>query len=156
MYSYNQVSDYFIALSNITNDLITNLRLQKLMYYAQAWYYTINGEKLFDEKFEAWVHGPVIRRLYGEYKSFSFNPIIREDLTEKEYEEIRNSFDPKDLEFFDEIVNKYFGLSAYELERLTHAEKPWQIARGNLEPFEPCTETIREEWMKDYYSQYLN
>ena len=69
------IADYFVRLANETGDYISNLKLQKLVYYAQAWYLAISDEALFEEDFEAWVHGPVIPELYQEYKSFGWRPI---------------------------------------------------------------------------------
>lgn len=62
------VADYFIWLANDSGSFISNLKLQKLVYYAQAWYLAIYGQSLFDEDFEAWVHGPIIPSLYQKYK----------------------------------------------------------------------------------------
>lgn len=78
MYTYNDIADYFIAVSNSTHDLITNLRLQKLVYYAQAWHLAIYQEPLFSEDFQAWVHGPVIPQLYTQYKEYKWNPITKD------------------------------------------------------------------------------
>ena len=53
-----------------------NLKLQKLVYYAQAWHLALRDVPLFEEDFEAWVHGPVIPALYQEYKKFGWRPIL--------------------------------------------------------------------------------
>ena len=154
-YSYNEISDFFISLSNDTQNLITNLKLQKIMYYAQAWHLTITGERLFDGEFEAWVHGPVLTTLYNDYKGFGWHPIEREDLEEGSFNKLRNNIDLKTLEILDEVIDEYFGLSAYELERLTHSEDPWVKARKGKLPDEPSQDIIKDEWMKDYYTKYL-
>ncbi len=156
MYSYNQIADYFISLSNESQNLITNLKLQKLMYYAQAWHLAITGNRLFDGKFEAWVHGPVLVKLYDDYKSFRWNPIERLDLGEGSFEKIKHSINNTETsEILEDIVEEYFGLSAYELERLTHLEDPWLKARSGIPNDEPSNAEIFDKWMIDYYKQYL-
>ena len=75
-----RIEDYFIALSNSVQSLITNMKLQKLMYYAQAWHLAVIGDELFSDDFQAWIHGPVIPALYDKYKAYQWNPIIRNDI----------------------------------------------------------------------------
>jgi uncharacterized phage-associated protein len=152
--SYDLIADYFIAFSNDTGNLITNLKLQKLMYYAQAWHITIFNEPLFDKDFEAWVHGPVLADLYHEYKSFKWHPIEREDLEDK-FKIIESQLDKELKEFMEELCDEYFGLTAYELERLTHSEAPWKNARSGLTPDQSSSEEISRDDMKDFYSNYL-
>ena len=60
-----QVADYFLSLvDEDAGDSMTNLRLQKLLFYAQAWHLALTNRPLFEEDFEAWVHGPVIPSFY--------------------------------------------------------------------------------------------
>ena len=75
---YEKIADYFIGLSNETGSLITNLKLQKLVYYAQAWSLALNNEELFADDFQAWVHGPVLVSLYDRYRTNKRNPIDKE------------------------------------------------------------------------------
>lgn len=155
-YSYSKISDMFIAMSNETQSLITNLKLQKLMYYAQAWHLAITGNRLFDETFEAWVHGPVLTKLYNDYKVFRWNPIQRDDLAEGSYENIREEIqDGNVLEILDDVIEEYFGLSGYELERLTHLEDPWLYARNGIPNDEPSNAEIKDDWMIEYYKKFL-
>jgi len=137
------VADYFIRLANKTGSFLSNLKLQKLVYYAQAWHLALHDTPLFQEDFEAWVHGPVIPELYQEYKKFGWQPILK-DADPKL---------PKNVEdFLDEVAKEYFACDAYELEQMTHAEDPWNLARGeDMLPDEPCNNVIKQEWMKEYY-----
>jgi len=71
-----EVAKYIIVLSQHDCDPIGNLKLQKLMYYAQGWHMAENnGKELFEDDFEAWVYGPAIPRLYGVYKKWGYFPI---------------------------------------------------------------------------------
>jgi len=57
------IADYFIYKGKEENKPITNKKLQKLLYYSQAWYLVFNKKPLFKDKIEAWVHGPAIRTI---------------------------------------------------------------------------------------------
>jgi uncharacterized phage-associated protein len=137
------VATFFIHLANVTGSYISNLKLQKLVYYAQAWYLAIYDTPLFEEEFEAWVHGPVIPVLYREYKDFGWKP-IQQDVEEPKL--------PENIQdFLDEVAEVYFGCDAYELERMTHQETPWIQARGFLPMDTPCNQIISQESMREYY-----
>ena len=143
LFSCFNIADYFIWLANETGSFISNLKLQKLVYYAQAWHLALHGTPLFQEDFQAWVHGPVIPELYQKYKDFGWQPILKEANPEL----------PEDIrKFLDEVAQEYFACDAYELERMTHVEAPWTQARGNLSPDAPSDAVIKKEWMKEYYS----
>lgn len=137
-----KVADYFIKFANQTDFPLSNLKLQKLVYYAQAWHLALHDTPLFPEDFQAWVHGPVIPQLYQEYKKFGWQPIMKDAHPELP-ENVQN--------FLDEVAEEYFACDAYELEQMTHAEGPWNLARGDMLPDEPCTNVIKQEWMKEYY-----
>lgn len=142
MLSCFDIADYFISIANETGSFISNLKLQKLVYYAQAWHIALHDSPLFEEDFEAWVHGPGIPSLYKEYKSFGWQPILK-DAAPKLSDDV--------YQFLDEVAEEYFACDAYELEQMTHAEDPWNRARGNLSPDEPSNEVIKKEWMKEFY-----
>lgn len=155
-HSYSEVADYFISLSNETGNLISNLKLQKLCYYAQAWHLALYGEEFFDAEFEAWVHGPVIRDLYNDYKTFSWKPIIREDLGQGYIDKFHEKIGSNSVSFLEDVVGEYFGMTAYELEQQTHREDPWLITRGGLPDDAPCDSVIENGLMIEYYKQYVN
>ncbi|MBD2543187.1 Panacea domain-containing protein [Planktothricoides raciborskii] len=146
MWSCDDVADYFIKLANDTGSFVSNLQLQKLVYYAQAWHLAIHGEQLFPEDFEAWVHGPVIPELYEQYQAFSWKPI------QKEVTKLNLS--QSVISFLDEIADVYFCCNSYELERMTQQESPWNIARGNLPIDAPSNSVIQKQWMKEYYANH--
>lgn len=142
MISCYDIADYFIWLANDTGSFISNLKLQKLVYYAQAWHLAIQHQPLFQEDFEAWIHGPVIPELYQKYKSFGWKPIV---------EEVKPQLPSKIVQFLEEVAVEYFCCDAYELEQMTHIEKPWNLARGDLPLDAPSQEIIKKEWIEEYY-----
>jgi len=143
------IAEYFIYLANRDNKAITNKKLQKLVYYAQAWSLVLNDKKLFNEPIEAWVHGPAVRSLYVQYKECGFSPI------QKSIDLNSIKVSKKTREFLDEIWRVYGKLDAGYLEMLTHSEEPWQMAREGLQMSEKSGNEISLKTMKSYYSEKL-
>jgi uncharacterized phage-associated protein len=140
-----QVADYFIALSREVGDPITNLKLQKLLFYAQGWYLALNDRALFDERIEAWPHGPVVPPIYGDFKKWGWSPIGDEIDPPQLSKEVKSHL--------DEVMKVFGGFTAYTLEQMTHSERPWIDARGNLPADEPSTAIITQEAMKAHFKQ---
>ncbi len=136
------VANYFLISAHEAGDCLTNLKLQKLVYYAQAWYLALKDEPLFDGEFEAWIHGPVNTHLYNRFRHYRWNPI-------DENPERRIEADVAD--YLDEIIDVFGGETAYNLERMTHSEEPWIEARGGIPNNTPSSSIISQETMKSYY-----
>lgn len=132
---------------------MTHKKLQKLVYFAYAWYialYNDNkddlGNKLcIDTEFQAWVHGPVCKKLYDKYSNnYGF--------VEKYTGEL-NSAIAGEIKTFLEKIYKIFGkYTGDDLESMTHREAPWKNARKDLEPYMPSNTVISEEDMFVYYN----
>lgn len=138
-----QVANYLLAFSQESGDCFTNLKLQKLLYYAQAWYLALYGEPLFDDEIQAWVHGPVVRSVYNEFKKFVAQPIS--------IKVSKPNLPVKVQKHLQEILKVFGGYSSYQLELMTHREAPWLNARKGLSMDEPCENLISLEDMKKFY-----
>lgn len=152
----NDACDYIILKMTEGSDTLNNIKLQKLLYYVQAWHLAFEKVSLFDEgeNFQAWVHGPVSRIIYSR---FSENKSLYSDIT---YEDIRDDFDmsklDKDnLEHIDIILESYAKFTGTELENMTHKEEPWIQAREGYRPSERCEVEIDNKIMQDYYGNRL-
>jgi uncharacterized phage-associated protein len=151
--SYNNIANFFIAFANETEDkTVTNLKLQKLVYYAQAWYLANFDKPLFNEDFQAWIHGPVIPKLYREYK-LNGSQAIEKQIKIKD---IRDEFSDEIFNFLKEVAKIYMPYSAYQLETMTHQENPWIEVRGDAEDDEKCNKIINKELIKKFYKSRLN
>jgi uncharacterized phage-associated protein len=139
------IANFFLKKAIKTGSFLSNLKLQKLVYYSQAWHLGLNKTPIFDEDFEAWVHGPVLPSLYRQFKNFEWRPICLEEEPECRLESGL-------IDFLEEVAEEYFSCEAYDLERMTHAERPWQLARQGLAPEDRSNNIIQKEWMMDYYS----
>lgn len=101
-------------------DRITNLKLQKLCYYAQGLALVKLQRPLFSEDIEHWQHGPVVPTLWREYWRFGRNPI---PIPDKALGAVSVDDDVKGL--LDQVLNDYGFMSAWELRNKTHNEPPW-------------------------------
>lgn len=137
------VANYFINKSDEEN-LMTPLKLQKICYYAQAWSLVWEGEELFHEDFQAWVHGPANYDLFKKYQGQRY---IDNTSVECNYE-IFNEEQIETLEIVWEAYGKYSG---DYLEQLTHQEDPWIKTRGNLSVGDKCDRIIKKDIIKKYY-----
>lgn len=143
------IANYFIWKSSKEHKPITNKKLQKLLYYAQAWHLALKDKPLFREDIEAWVHGPTVRDVYFTYKDSGFGPIDK-----KIEESIQNKLNNEER-FLNEIWRVYGKFDADYLEVLTHNEEPWQKAREGLEGHIASDNVISHDLMKYYYLRRL-
>jgi uncharacterized phage-associated protein len=137
------VADFLLCESRERGDLLTNLKLQKLIYYSQAWYLATKDRSLFEEDFEAWVHGPVLRSQYFRFRDFTWKPIT----TEIEMPMVTAPI----VGHLNEVVDVFGSETAVALELMTHREKPWIDARGAISMDTPSNAIITKASMKEYY-----
>jgi len=137
------VAAYFLSLADPdAGDLISNLKLQKLVYYAQGFYLALNDKPLFNEKMQAWAHGPVVPDLYHHYKKFGNDAItIRPKIDTR-------IFDKKVRTFLNDVYNVYGQFSAWKLRNMTHEEAPWIDAA-------PTSSLITHRALKSYFKTQL-
>ena len=115
---------YLISLFNKDEKPITQLQVQKIMYFFEAYYMAINSDiqQLYPCHFNAWAFGPVAIPLYKEFKEFGENPIT---LT-REKEELGKNILADKRRRLDYIYEIFGGLSAMKLVELTHrTDSPW-------------------------------
>ena len=125
------------------------MKLQKLCYLAEAYYWAIYDNPLTGEPFEAWAHGPVSQTIWKHYKKYKWNPIIENEKFDV------SSFKDDVVKYLKEIVDVFFGFNAYQLERIVHADTAWQKARGTLAPEEGCNTIIDTKDMAKYYKKFI-
>ena len=142
MLSCHDVADYFLSLADENaGDLISNLKLQKLVYYAQGFYLAFYGKPLFPEKIHSWEHGPVVKSLYHSYKQYGSSAIPPPNDIDFD------KFDPETREFLDEVYEEFGQFSAWKLRNMTHEEPPWQISKGGV---------IAHRSMKEYFKSFVS
>jgi uncharacterized phage-associated protein len=144
IYPAQMIANYLIWRANSDEELgenISNLKLQKLLYYAQGFHLAINGAPLFAEPIEAWMHGPVVRSIYFEYKDYGASALP----TPEDFD--REAIDSEALDVIEEAYSVYGQYSAWGLRNLTHEEAPWKDA--------PLNGEISQESMRRYFAEHL-
>ena len=126
---------------------ITAMKLQKLVYYSQAWSLVWDEEPLFSETIEAWKNGPVCAALYQEHKGL-YN-VKERQITSGVIDNLTSD----QIETIDIVLKNYGSKSSQWLSDKTHMEEPWKLARkGVAEDGEWSNETILLSDMAEYYS----
>lgn len=126
---------------------VTNLALQKLLYYADAINILKYGQTMFEQECEAWVHGPVYPAIYRKYKEFGKEEIRDCHLNESYLDKLSN----EEKEVLDYVLNNLAIYNGTILEIATHKEKPWQEQRIGYADNEPGTDIIEKDRIKAYF-----
>lgn len=141
MYDARTIADYVIAYYERTDWVISNLKLQKVLYFLQAQYLVSYNKRLFDDEIEAWGIGPVVPSVYQEYKIFGsasipgFNKqmprIVKEDAI-----------------LIDEMLERLRNMSSTYLTQITIRQTPWIRNYSSY-----CTRIIPVVEIRDYFKE---
>lgn len=135
------VADYILE----KNGTMSAMKLQKLVYYAQAWHLVWEDKVLFAEEIQAWANGPVLSCLYSLHQgTFSLDPGFFKGST------AHISEASKDV--IERVLKFYGDKDAQWLSDLTHMEAPWKLARMGLSDGERGSSIISNASMSEYYS----
>lgn len=158
----------YVGLSVLSKgENISPLKLQKLLYYIQAWYMVLTTNEnntLFVESPEAWVNGPVYPNVFYAYKSKVGNMCEHlhacdfgcedDDILDTISNLARTlPLSKEQIELIDSVITLYGTKSQNQLIFMTHSEKPWSEARGNLLPYEKSNNKISLHTMYTYYKE---
>ena len=135
-------ANYLVYLMSDVCDDLTNMKINKLLYYAQGHCLKETGAPLFDEEIEAWQHGPIIRSVYKKYSDYEDSPIRYWDDDDLQYVTV------KEKALLMDIALNYGRYTASALRNMTHARKsPWDMV---YDPDERGT-VIPNTIIKDYF-----
>jgi len=122
---------------------VSTWKLQKLVYYTQAWHLVWAEKPLFHDRIEAWANGPVVPALYHQHRGqFSVSKWGKGDAEKLKQRETKT---------IDRVLEAYGNLTGQQLVRLTHNEGPWLEARQGLTPTERSSAQISLESMSAFY-----
>lgn len=142
MTTASDVARYILSLTDEdSGELISHLKLQKLLYYAQGFHLAIFDKPLFEERIVAWQHGPVVPKVWDVYRDYGSNPIPKPD----DFDRSAISSDARGV--IDEIYTVFGQYSAWKLRNMTHEEAPWANVAMN--------EEIAKASMMEYFKGQL-
>ncbi|MEJ0104036.1 MAG: type II toxin-antitoxin system antitoxin SocA domain-containing protein [Bacteroidota bacterium] len=146
LYNVNDIANKIILQTDIEKgDIISNLKLQKLLYYMQGYHLAFFGERLFEDKLEAWMYGPVVPGVYHRFKDNGSFGISLDTATYKEIE-----LTPEEEDMFAQVMREYGKFSAIRLMEMTHDETPWK------EAFESKERVINVDTMKTFFTKLID
>ncbi|MFL0194164.1 Panacea domain-containing protein [Clostridium sp. WILCCON 0269] len=129
MYDAMDIAEYVLNYcENELNKPITNLQLQKFLYYIQGYHLAEYKEPIFDNDIEAWAYGPVVPDVY-----YCYNANVSKKITGIE---LGAYIEPKDKDLINKVVNKLIDIPVWDLVDKTHKEEPWKInyiSHSNIE-----------------------
>jgi len=120
-------------------DYISNLRLQKLLHYAQGCFLAVMGSPLFSDDIVAWKHGPVVESVYNQYCSNGSYGIVFED----EFDPL--PFSEEENRLLIQVYDLFGQYSAWKLRDMTRKEAPWLST--------PPNEVIKISLIEDYFNR---
>lgn len=126
---------------------MTTMKLQKLVYYSQAWHLTWTGKSLFNDEIQAWANGPVTRSLFEHHKGMY--SISASQLTAGQVDHLG----PEQQSVVDIVLETYGPMTGTQLSMLTHAEVPWLNARGHLSAGDKSAAAITMDSMRIFYKE---
>ncbi|QNE38590.1 DUF4065 domain-containing protein [Hymenobacter sp. NBH84] len=150
--------DFVIEYAKENGFDLTNMKLQKILYYLQAWSLAISDDDLFDDVPQAWMHGPVYTDVYHKYSHLKAAPIVapvsRPSVARLPISPI--AFTSGELveqeRILETILESYMPQTAEWLKNQTHREQPWIEAREGLPPMAPSTKYLSKQTMREYYT----
>ena len=155
----------YTGLSLISKGLkATPLKLQKILYYEQAWFMVFFGREntLFADVPQAWVNGPVYPTIYHEYKDMTEGMCDKLSVSDFGYEDAidgmtkiytKLNLTQEQLKCIDSVITMYGAKTQNQLIMMTHCEDPWCEKRENIAPFLRSTEELSLDTMYSYYKK---
>lgn len=123
---------------------MTTMKLQKLLYYCQAWSLVWDESPLFGNNIEGWANGPVVREIYDAHRG-------RFKISRADIDGIPNNLDDRQKDTINAVLEAYGPKSSQWLSDLTHQEWPWRETRQGLAPGERGSGIISQSSMAEYY-----
>jgi uncharacterized phage-associated protein len=136
---------------------VTNITVNKIVFFLHAWYLAATGKPLVSAKIEAWNYGPVFRELYSEFKHFG-RSLISTRATKRNPKTTQKeicvpNLDAADINFLEPLLDRYLGMSASKLVELSHASGgPWDQVynhRGESNPGMHISDEVIKAWFEN-------
>lgn len=143
MVSVFDVAEYVLSETGY----VSTMKLQKLVFYSQAYSLAAFGEPLFSDDFEAWVNGPVCPQLFRAHRGLFV--IGRGELCAEGHPDkvVGNQ-----AACVKHVLSALGQLNGQQLSELTHAESPWRAARSGCADGDRCSNVITKQAIRDYYA----
>lgn len=158
MATVRAVCSYFVCRGMEDQCPLTQVSLQKLMYFAQGVNLATRGSRLFDENIYAWKWGPVVPSVYGMFKRFGSDPMFEEFVVFElgsEFLDERNNLTEEEEKVTKFIWDALGKRDPFELVRITHSDgAPWDVV-VKKHPADTRDLVIPDDLIRDYFKKIL-
>lgn len=156
MWSAIQVVNWFLVRHSsqmqrdeAVDENLTQMKIHKLMYYAQGVNLAISSKRLFDEELLAWKHGPVVRSVYDKYQG---TKELDSEITAEQLEDyLKIAEDPNSRMILEVVYEQFGSYSAGQLRNMTHEETPWKEAWQKSEG----SSQINDDTIAQYFKENI-
>ena len=144
MENVEDVAEFFLEFYDDNDEPITNMMLNKLLYFAQGHYLVEYGEPLFEDAIEAWKYGPVVPKIYDKYKVCG----SKARLFPEEGVWSSQHLSPETMALLAAVANQYRSLSGFGMSQLTHKTgSPWSLVYDRKNQHKPIsTDSIARDF----------
>jgi uncharacterized phage-associated protein len=143
------IANFFIKKGIDTQEYVTPMKLQKLIYFSHGWSLALYNEPLIDSEVQAWEFGPVVPRVYECIKHYGNKPILR---IIDYYGSTPEVSDSKTISFLELMWGTYSHFNALQLSEITHqADSPWDIVARKYNYDIPYNKGIPDSSIKEYF-----
>lgn len=150
------IAKYILFKFVYYGDVITNLKMQKILYFIYVWHLVTFKKSCFKEKFQAWPNGPVLVSVYNKLKKYGSSQIESEFSNIKDEEDLnvlKSRIGRDLLRVSDKVLEVYGSKSAFELVSITHNDLGWLNARKGLGVVDPSNNEISDEDIINFYGK---
>ena len=136
---------------------MSHLKLQKLVFYVQAYHLAYFNADLISDEFEAWVHGPVSRKLYESLNTENalYSDVFYEEKNDSPDTIFNESLTNDQLQLIDDVLEELSPLTTLQLENMVHSEMPWKTAREGYSTVDKCHVIIEKEIIRTFYKTLI-
>lgn len=139
MYSVQEIANWFL-----NKESMSHKKLEKLIYLAYSYTLVILNQKLFDNEFYAYVHGPIVKAIYSQYQDYGLSEIGKINIKPK--------FDNDTEDVLEQVWQVYGKYDGIELESIVRQTTPWQKARQGISNLDVRGYKISQQDIADYFS----
>jgi uncharacterized phage-associated protein len=155
-YDARAVANFILDLGDLLTLPVTQLQLQKTLYFAHGWYLAQTNKPLVRQNFEAWKHGPVVKVVWDSFKDSGSQPIstraTRKDLSTGIIEEVVDNIAPADQHFVRDMFRTYCPLNGWTLSEMSHIENgPWRTVWQPDQPIGRLGLRIRNDEIRRFF-----
>lgn len=159
MYEARKIANFLLQEFDSRDHALTNMKINKLLYFIQGWGYARLNRKIIRNHFVAWEYGPVVRSVFDAFKHFGSEPIT-EPAKFLNYETgylefiACDTIDEESLRLIRKVIPYYIVKSTSELVRLTHCPGgPWDAVRTASSNRQTMFDRIPDEFISRYFKR---